>query len=53
MSLYKAHISDSNIKIVRIWRSDAFLIYLQGQLATFTKYVFKAMAAVLFSHTRC
>ena len=46
MSLHQAHISDSTIKIIGRWRSDTFLIYLQGQVATFTKGVSKAMAAV-------
>ena len=30
MTLHQAHILDSNIKIIGRWRSDAFLIYLQG-----------------------
>ena len=46
MTLHQTHISDSTIKIVGRWRSDAFLIYLQGQVATFTKVVSKVMAAV-------
>ena len=46
MNLHQAHIPDSTIKIIGQWRSDAFLIYLQEQVATFTKGVSKAMAAV-------
>ena len=46
MTLHQAHIPDSTIKIIGQWRSDAFLIYLQGQVATFTKGVSKAMAAL-------
>ena len=52
MTLHLANISDSTIKIVGRWRSDAFLIYLQGQIATFTKGVAAAMAKVQwFRHT--
>ena len=51
MNPHQAHILDSSIKIIGRWRSDAFLIYLQGQVATFTKGVSKAMAAVpWFTH---
>ena len=51
MTLHQAHISDSTIKIIGRWRSDAFLIYLKGQVDIFTKGVSKAMAAVLwFTH---
>ena len=52
MTLHLAGISDSTIKIVGRWRSDAFLIYLQGQIATFTQGVAAAMAKVQwFRHT--
>ena len=37
MTLHQAHVPNSTIKIIGRWRSDAFLIYLQGQVATFTK----------------
>ena len=30
MTLHQAHVSDRTIKIIGRWRSDAFLIYLQG-----------------------
>ena len=43
MTLNQAGQSDSTIKIIGRWRSDAFLIYLQGQVATFTKGVSVAM----------
>ena len=46
MTLHEAHISYITIKIIGRWSSDAFLIYLQGQVATFTKGVSKSMAAV-------
>ena len=49
MTLQQAHVPDSTIKIIGRWSSDAFLIYLQGQVSTFTKGVSKAMAAVLWS----
>ena len=37
MTLYQAHIPNSTIKIIIRWISDAFLVYLQVQVATFTK----------------
>ena len=46
MTLHQAHISDSNIKIIGRWMSDALLVYLRVQVATFTKGVSKAMASV-------
>ena len=46
MTLNQAHVPDSTIKIMGRWRSDAFLIYLLGKVATFTKGVSKAMAVV-------
>ena len=46
MNLHQSHVPSSTIKIIGRWRSDAFLIYLQGQVATFTKGVSKAMAVV-------
>ena len=46
MTLHQSHVSDSTIKIIGRWRSDAFLIYLQGQVANFTKGVSKTMEAV-------
>ena len=50
-TLHQAHISDSTIKIIWRWKSDTFLIYLQGQVDKFTKIVSKAMAAVpWFTH---
>ena len=36
-TLHQAHITNITIKIIWIWRSDAFLIYLQVKVATFTK----------------
>ena len=50
-TLHQDHIYDSPIKIIGIWRSDAFLIYLQVQVATFTKGFSKATTAVpWFTH---
>ena len=48
MTLHKAGQSDSTIKIIGQWRSDAFLIYLQWQVATFTKGVSVAMEQVMW-----
>ena len=50
MTLHQVHIPDSNIKIIRIWRSYAFLIYLQGQVATYTKGVATTMAKIAWFH---
>ena len=52
MTLHLAGISEHTIKIIGRWRSDAFLIYLQGQIASFTTGVASAMALVpWFRHT--
>ena len=52
MTLHLAGIPEHTIKIIGRWRSDAFLIYLQGQIATFTQGVAGAMAKVRwFKHT--
>ena len=52
MTLHLAGISEHTIKIIGRWRSDAFLIYLQGQIASFTTGVAAAMAQVpWFRHT--
>ena len=52
MTLHLAGVSEHTIKIIGRWRSDAFLIYLQGQIASFTKGVAAAMAKVQwFKHT--
>ena len=48
MTLHQGHVPDSTIKIIGRWRSDAFLIYFQGQVATFSEGVSKAMAAVFW-----
>ena len=51
MSLHQAHIYDITIKIIEICRLDAFLIYLKGKVATFTKGISKVTAAVpCFTH---
>ena len=46
MTLHIAGVSEHTIKIIERWRSDAFLIYLQGQIASFTKEVAVAMTQV-------
>ena len=52
MTLKLAGISDSTIKIIGRWRTDAFLVYLQGQVATFTQGVSTAMSKIQwFQHT--
>ena len=43
MTLHQSHVPDSTIKIIGRWRSDAFLIFLQGQVVTFTKGMATAM----------
>ena len=50
MTLHQVHIPDSTINIVGRWRSFAFLIYLQGQVVTFTKGVSTAMAKIAWFH---
>ena len=39
MTLHQAGISDITIKVIGRWKSDAFIIYLQGQVLSFTKGV--------------
>ena len=50
MTLHQVHIPESTIKIISRWQSDAFLIYLQGQVATFTKGVATAKAKIAWFH---
>ena len=52
MTLHQAGVPDSTIKIIGRWKSDAFLIYLQGQVQTFTRGVAAKMTEVMwFSST--
>ena len=52
MILHITGVPEHTIKITGRWRSDAFLIYLQGQITTFTQGVAAAMAKVQwFKHT--
>ena len=52
MTLHQAGVADSTIKIIGRWKSDAFLIYLQGQVLTFTRGVAAKMRNVMwFSST--
>ena len=48
MTLHQAGISDSTIKVIGRWKSDAFIIYLQGQVLSFTKGVVAAMKEVMW-----
>ena len=47
MTLHQEGQSDSTIKIIGGWRSDAYLIYLQGQVSTFTKVISVAMKQLM------
>ena len=48
MTLHQAGVKDSTIKVIGRWKSDAFLIYLQGQVISFTKGVAFAMKEVMW-----
>ena len=48
MTLHQAGMSDSTIKVIGRWKSDAFIIYLQGQVLSFTKGVATAMKEVMW-----
>ena len=48
MILHQAGQYESTIKIIGNWRSDAFLVYLQVQVATFTKAVSVTMKQVMW-----
>ena len=43
MTLHQAGISGSTIKVIGRWKSDAFVIYLQGRVLSFTKGVASAI----------
>ena len=49
-TLHQSPTPDSTIKIIGQWCSDSCLIYLQGQVATFTKGVATAMAKMAWFH---
>ena len=52
MTLYLTGIKKHTIKIIGRWCSDSFLIYLQGQVASFTTVVASAISLVpWFRHT--
>ena len=52
MTLHLAGILEHTIKIIGRWQSDASLIYLQGQVSSFTTGVAATMANVQwFTHT--
>ena len=53
MTLHQDHIPDSTIKITGRWRSDAFLIYLQGQVATSPRGSPRPWRQYPGSYTRC
>ena len=48
MTLHQAGIAESTIKIIGWWKSDVFLIYLQGQVLTFTRGVAAKMTKVMW-----
>ena len=50
MTLHQSHFPNNIIKIIRRWCSDAILIYLQVQVATFTKGIATAMAETAWFH---
>ena len=50
MTLHQAHIPNSTIMIIGRWHSYDFLVYLQGQVETFTKGVDTAMAKTAWFH---
>ena len=52
MTLHMTGIKEHTIKIIGRWRSDAFIIYLQGQVASFTTGVVSAMSLVPWSATQ-
>ena len=52
ITLHVSGILEYIIKIIGKWQSDAFRIYIYGQIATFTQSVAAAMAKVRwFKHT--
>ena len=48
MMLHQSGISDSTIKVIGCCKSDDFIIYLQGQVLSFTKGVTAAMKEVMW-----
>ena len=48
MMLHQSDISDSTIKIIGCCKSNAFIIYLQGQVLSFKKGVAIAMKEVMW-----
>ena len=50
VTLRQAHIPDSTIKIIGRWRSAAFIVYLQGQVATLVKGVATDMEKNVWFH---
>ena len=48
MTLHQAGVADSTIKIIGRWKSDAFLIYLQGQVLTSARGVATKMRQVIW-----
>ena len=51
MTLHQAGISYSTIKVIGIWNSDTFIIYLQVKVLSFTKGVAAAMKEVMWLHS--
>ena len=51
MTLHQAGIYYSTIKVIGIWNSDTFIIYLQVKVLSFTKGVAAAMKEVMWLHS--
>ena len=50
MNLHQANIPNNTTKIIVRWRSYAFLVYLKGQEATFTKSIATSMEKTAWFH---
>ena len=48
MTFHQAGISDSIIKVIHLWNSDAVIVYLQGEVLSFTKGIAAAMIEVMW-----
>ena len=48
MAHHQAGVSDSTIKVIGRWKSNAFVIYVQVQVLSFAKGVVSAMKKVIW-----
>ena len=48
MTIHQVGISDSTIKVIGCWKSEASIIYLQGQVPSLKKNVASAMKEVMW-----